>query len=286
MNSNIFWELNEAYQLGVCNRVDEQVLTEDELVDIQEWVEALIEEGYDLDEYTDEELYEAYLEEARGSGPKLTVLPKSRERDIGKHDDWKDKSPDDMEWGERPEAGKKLRRRATAVVGTRRREDKEVGLREELDLYDLVSEYLVSEGFCESYEDADVIMANMSEEWREDILEKADNTIRLVYGKGGKGVPIKGGGGNVLRKPNVGFAQQGRDFRMATAQSDETASQNSGKRGIQNRRNAARYDQALKKGIEKATNRSDRDPEDGDDYSHSHEPFANRNARRRRASGR
>ena len=68
MNSNIFWELNEAYQLGVCNRVDEQVLTEDELVDIQEWVEALIEEGYDLDEYTDEELYEAYLDEVKGGG--------------------------------------------------------------------------------------------------------------------------------------------------------------------------------------------------------------------------
>jgi hypothetical protein len=43
--------------------------------------------------------------------------------------------------------------------------------KEELDLYDLVSEYLVSEGYCDSYEDADVIMANMSEEWREGILE-------------------------------------------------------------------------------------------------------------------
>ena len=169
MDTNTFQLLNKAYRNGVYSS---EALSEDELQDIQEWAESLIEEGYNLDEYTDEELYEAYLEEARGSGPKLTVLPKSRERDIGKHDDWKDKSPDDMEWGERPEAGKKLRRRATAVVGTRRREDKEVGLREELDLYDLVSEYLVSEGFCESYEDADVIMANMSEEWRESIVEK------------------------------------------------------------------------------------------------------------------
>jgi hypothetical protein len=44
------------------------------------------------------------------------------------------------------------------------------GLPEELDLYDMVSEYLVSEGFCDSYEGADVIMANMSEEWRESIV--------------------------------------------------------------------------------------------------------------------
>lgn len=57
--------------------------------------------------------------------------------------------------------------------------------REELDLYDIVSEYLVSEGFCESYEDADVIMANMSEDWREDILDE-------VRGFGGKINPDTG----------------------------------------------------------------------------------------------
>jgi hypothetical protein len=275
MNSNIFWELNEAYQLGVCNQVVEEVLTEEEIVDIQEWVEALIEEGYDLDEYTDDELYEAYLEdldESRGGYADSPVMKNSP-------------SFHKLSRGEkRPKGVKATSDRLGKFI--RGNVNKKGKLAEDLDLYDIVSEYLVSEGFCESYEDADVIMANMSEEWREDILEKADNTIRLVYGKGGKGVPIKGGSGNVLRKPNVGFAQQGRDFRMATAQSDETASQNSGKKSIQNRRNAARYDQALKKGIEKATNRSDRDPEDGDDHhSHSYEPFANRNARRRRASG-
>jgi hypothetical protein len=42
---------------------------------------------------------------------------------------------------------------------------------EELDLYDIISDYLVSEGFCDSYEDADVIMVNMSEDWRESIVE-------------------------------------------------------------------------------------------------------------------
>jgi hypothetical protein len=64
MDSKVFWRLNEAYQLGVCNQIEEETLTEEELLGLQEWVEALIEEGYNLDEYSDDELYEAYLAEA------------------------------------------------------------------------------------------------------------------------------------------------------------------------------------------------------------------------------
>jgi hypothetical protein len=66
------------------------------------------------------------------------------------------------------------------------------GLQESFDLYDLVSEYLVSEGFCDSYEDADVIMANMSEEWREGII--------LEYGAFGGRVSRSGYGGTSERE--------------------------------------------------------------------------------------
>jgi len=70
------------------------------------------------------------VDEAKGA-PKPTRLPKSRERDIGKHDDWKDKHPDTRDWGDRPEAGKKLKRRLNAVVGTQRRQDKETAIRKD-----------------------------------------------------------------------------------------------------------------------------------------------------------
>jgi hypothetical protein len=59
---------------------------------------------------------------------KATKLPRSRERNVGKHDDWKDKP---TEWGERPDAGKKLRSRVSAVVGTQQRQDVETGVRKE-----------------------------------------------------------------------------------------------------------------------------------------------------------
>jgi hypothetical protein len=73
--------------------------------------------------------FEVREERERNQSPRPTVLPRSRERDIGKHDDWKDNPS--TEWGDRPPAGKNLKRRAQAVVGTRRREDKETGVYEE-----------------------------------------------------------------------------------------------------------------------------------------------------------
>jgi hypothetical protein len=77
------------------------------------------------------ELGEKFSMTADASKPqsaKATQLPKSRERNVGKHDDWKDKP---TEWGERPSAGKKLKSRASAVVGTQQRQDVETGVRKE-----------------------------------------------------------------------------------------------------------------------------------------------------------
>ena len=44
--------------------------------------------------------------------------------------------------------------------------------KEETDLFDYVLDYLVSEGYAETNKNALVIMANMSEEWRESLLEE------------------------------------------------------------------------------------------------------------------
>ncbi len=137
MDFTLLSQINEAYRHGVYA---EETLSEEELVSIEEWVEALIEEGYDLDQYSDEELYAAYLVEMNQAT--LERIANQAARESTK------KKP----------KGKKVKLSH--------------GMREELDLYDIVSEYLVSEGFCDSYEDADVIMANMSEEWRESIMEE------------------------------------------------------------------------------------------------------------------
>jgi uncharacterized protein YeeX (DUF496 family) len=141
MNPEIFWQLTEAYRAGVYHQVNEDILTEEEYFDIQEWVESLIAEGYDLSDYTDDELYNAYLNEEKGE----------------KED--KKRKKEHME--------------------------------ESVDLYDVISDYLVQEGYCNSYEDAHVIMANMSEEWRDNILESVSYSAKKAregkdIGKPGK----------------------------------------------------------------------------------------------------
>jgi len=44
--------------------------------------------------------------------------------------------------------------------------------KEEVDLYDIILSHLLDDGYAESVEQAEVIMVNMSEDWRESIVEK------------------------------------------------------------------------------------------------------------------
>ena len=99
-----------------------------------------------------------------------TVLPKSRERDIGRHDDWKDPHPDTQDFGQDSPAKQKLKRRMIAVIGTRRREDKEAGLRKEDS--EFILSYLLDNGYASDEHSAKNIMEAMSEQWIHFILDE------------------------------------------------------------------------------------------------------------------
>jgi hypothetical protein len=49
---------------------------------------------------------------------------------------------------------------------------KALGLGEAVDLYDIILSHLLDEGYADTQEQAEVIMVNMSEEWRESIVEE------------------------------------------------------------------------------------------------------------------
>ena len=51
---------------------------------------------------------------------------------------------------------------------------------EEVDLYDIILSHLLDEGYAETSEAAEAIMVNMSEEWREDIMETSDRKVKAV----------------------------------------------------------------------------------------------------------
>jgi hypothetical protein len=204
-----------------------------EELDIQEWVDCLVDQGYDLDEYTDDELYVAYLDEVKGGGfiPQSGTTyntdyqsPSAQRRQAHRTSGWSGR-------GEQEKSMQKAGIRSRTAVGSREEipsrnnmgtgtspSGSDSGLsmspakRAELaakraerggdskrankirstmsrppvseDIYDLVSEYLVSEGFCDSYEDADVIMVNMSEEWRDGILDEVTGGGKIKFRKG------------------------------------------------------------------------------------------------------
>ena len=57
---------------------------------------------------------------------------------------------------------------------TKAEQEKKVkgNVKEEVDIFDVILEHLVAEGYADTNEAALVIMANMSEEWRESIIEE------------------------------------------------------------------------------------------------------------------
>ncbi len=58
---------------------------------------------------------------------------------------------------------------------------------ETLDLYDVVLEHLIENGYADNEEAAEIIMVNMSEEWREEILE-ATGTYSVKAARAGKDI--------------------------------------------------------------------------------------------------
>ena len=131
-------------------------------------VNALVEEGYDLSSYTWDEMYEVCLDEAvKGASRHDTEMRKaaSTERKAGVKNrlspaagkDNADKMQRDVKFFD------KLTKKNRNVVG--------LVTKEEVDIFDAILEYLVAEGYADTNESALVIMANMSEEWRQSIVE-------------------------------------------------------------------------------------------------------------------
>jgi hypothetical protein len=69
-----------------------------------------------------------------------------------------------------PKSKEKYRRQvATGVRAASSQEKKRLGIKE--DLYDIILSHLLDEGYADTQEAAEAIMVNMSEEWRQSIIE-------------------------------------------------------------------------------------------------------------------
>lgn len=260
--------------LGLIGKIASSGLKEE----FEYWVNSLIEEGYDLSDYTWDDMYEYYVSEAKKPLPTGRMSNQARSAWV--------KAKRAVETGNEPERKKQIGRyNAISFPDTRRNQLKSKN--EEVDLYDIIFSHLLDEGYADTNEDALAIMANMSEEWKENILDEEvrgakKGTIRSVIEKGGK---------------SIKYVQSGGDIVAGDRAAAERASAADRKRSGRNRANAARAEQARKKSIQNLNAKSGEDSGDydsgyyGDDdtsdgkrhYSLSH---TNRDARRRRASGR
>jgi hypothetical protein len=114
--------------------------------------------------------------------------------------------------------------------------------------YNYILEHLLDEGYANSIENAEKIVMNMSEQWLESIvgelLDEAD--IMSVHRKPSK---TDKGGMVYMKNPNI--------IRLQNAAGRERQGRQEREKESKNRENAARYDQALRKGINRATNRSE-----------------------------
>ena len=193
MNSKDYRNIREAY-LQVYNP---QELTEEQVwEEVENWVNSLLEEGYDLSDYTWEEMYESYFDEAQYTPPPQIQQPPAEVRNAPKN---KLSPVSTVGTGLAAaylgnEIGKKLLKKKPNVKG----------VFEELDIFGIVLEYLITEGYADTQEAALAIMGNMSEDWRESIAE--DAAYNTLKGFGYPGALVSAGlnnlSGGKIAKPD------------------------------------------------------------------------------------
>jgi hypothetical protein len=65
-----------------------------------------------------------------------------------------------------------IERIAQQAAGKKKKSAKlKSGMKEQVDIYDIILSHLLDEGYAETPESAEAIMVNMSEEWRESVVE-------------------------------------------------------------------------------------------------------------------
>jgi hypothetical protein len=169
MESKQFLELVEAYSAVYAPREVEE--------EVESWVNGLIEEGYDLSEYTWDDMYEIYVSEAMTSYEKnrqraaQRAAARNEARKQGKTGNvpgvgYVSPRPERETW--RDEGGQERHK-----TGAR------MPQKEEYDIFEVVLEFLCVEGYAETLEEAEWMMANVIDE----------EAIDIILGEGYKPLP-------------------------------------------------------------------------------------------------
>jgi hypothetical protein len=166
------------------------------------WVNSLVEEGYDLSDYTWDEMYEFYLGEAitseKGKAKAAEMIAKrttaSGRAKPGQGDNVAtikhiSRSNRDGLLGTPPNrkvAGSNWPKSYTGIGGTGNKAARRAAAlkKEEVDIFDIVLEFLQVEGYAETLEEAEWIMANLIDDEAIEIIlgESALGTMAVLGG--------------------------------------------------------------------------------------------------------
>lgn len=189
--------LMEAYQAVYAPKelTEEQVWEEVEL-----WVNSLVEEGYDLSDYTWDDLYEYYVQKL-DKGEKLLPTVEGYVPYEGKPRRKVFRKETSLMHKIHPEYGgggdEKTEKRLTKLQNVDKkmstpRSKKETN--EQVELYDIIFSHLLDEGYAATEDGALAIMSNMSEDWVHSIVEGYVDLFKTPPARGlsMKGDPSKG----------------------------------------------------------------------------------------------
>ena len=141
-----------------------------------------------------EQLDEASPRISRSMGRRATQYRRDQEQaahmaSVAAH---QEKMKNDPEYARKHEEARTVHQRAHERSEARKNKAGETQ-KESYDLFDTILEHLVSEGYADTNEAALVIMANMSEEWRQSIVEGGFNSSGRYDVGGGRTVgPVAG----------------------------------------------------------------------------------------------
>lgn len=162
------------YQMrsGMQNRKLKQRLGED----LEAWVNELLDEGYDLSDYTWDELGEIYEERVNLYQPRSATYQRRQGRPspavqaMNKSRELQTTEPGSDRQKRQTRAFKRLAGAHTDALRAQQDRNRRAQ-NESYDLYDVIASYLIDEGYADTLEGAEAIMVNMSEDWKETICE-------------------------------------------------------------------------------------------------------------------
>jgi hypothetical protein len=180
MTSHVTQDIRLLYEAVYDQDLREKAYEYNVYAQFETWIDNLISEGYDLSEYTWDDMYDYYISEAKSDeGLSRDEKEQVRAERQGGRDRFTRRMRTDVLRGKKREKGVKSSYDSLGNLTRtkyRQQQFKRTGnplyQDEEFDLYDIILSHLLDEGYAETPEEATVIMSNMSEEWREEILDE------------------------------------------------------------------------------------------------------------------